>query len=91
MQEEKDKQIQHLARENQQLSKTVERLKDHLAEAEDRLGNMKLQVSVKEVRMTSYPAVHIQLISLLCTESWCIYLLSLAGLCTCTYSPQCVK
>ena len=53
--------MHHLAQENKRLSATMETLKDHLAEAEDRLGNMKLQASVKEVN-DAYPVYIIMLI-----------------------------
>ncbi|XP_064396529.1 uncharacterized protein LOC135343499 [Halichondria panicea] len=43
-----EKQTQHHSQENKRLISTIETLKDHLAEAEDRLGNMKLQATVKE-------------------------------------------
>ncbi len=55
--------MHHLAQENKRLSATMETLKDHLAEAEDRLGNMKLQASVKEVNHNyAYPVYIIMLI-----------------------------
>ena len=48
-----EKQIQQLTQENKRLLAAIETLKDHLAEAEDRLGNMKLQATVKEVNISS--------------------------------------
>lgn len=50
-----EKQAQQLTQEKLQLIITIEKLKDHLAEADDRLGNMKLQASVKEVSKLLYP------------------------------------